>query len=336
MLEKPDIQDETILACLEAEYGLRVTRFEFLPLGQDRSTAVYRAVAEDETATFCKLKFGAFDEVSVELPKFLSEQGIAQIIPPLVTRSGRLWAEMGETRLVLYPFVEGKDGYEAALSERQWADFGAAMKQIHSTALPAQLSRKIQKENYSPEWRERCRDIIQRLDDETLDVPGAAELAAFLNSKRETILDLAARAEQLANAAGSRPTEFVLCHSDIHPGNLFLTADDRLYIVDWDYPTLSLKERDLMYIGDGQGFICPSPQEEERLFARGYGDMQIDPIGLAYYRYQRNVVDISVECERLFSSTFGDQDRKQSFEILQWYFKPGCAVELAYQSDRTR
>ena len=105
MLEKPDIQDETILACLEAEYGLRVTRFEFLPLGQDRSTAVYRAVAEDETATFCKLKFGAFDEVSVELPKFLSEQGIAQIIPPLVTRSGRLWAEMGETRLVLYPFV---------------------------------------------------------------------------------------------------------------------------------------------------------------------------------------------------------------------------------------
>ena len=28
------------------------------------------------------------------LPKFLSEQGIAQIIPPLLTKTERLWAEL--------------------------------------------------------------------------------------------------------------------------------------------------------------------------------------------------------------------------------------------------
>src|SRR5215203_3835479 len=112
MLDKPDIADEKIIACLQAEYGLRIIQIAFLPLGGDLSTAVYRAVADDETPYFCKLKFGIFDEISVELPKFLSEQGIAQIIPPLITKTGQLWAELDEFKLILYPFVDGKSGFE--------------------------------------------------------------------------------------------------------------------------------------------------------------------------------------------------------------------------------
>ena len=43
MLEKPDLQDEKIIACLQDEYGLLVVQVAFLPLGADRDTAVYRA-----------------------------------------------------------------------------------------------------------------------------------------------------------------------------------------------------------------------------------------------------------------------------------------------------
>jgi hypothetical protein len=43
MLEKPDLQDERIFACLQDEYGLLVVQVAFLPLGADRDTAVYRA-----------------------------------------------------------------------------------------------------------------------------------------------------------------------------------------------------------------------------------------------------------------------------------------------------
>ena len=82
MLEKPDIQDEKIIACLQAEYGLLVAQIAFLPIGADLNTAVYRAVARDGTGYFVKLRRGVFNEIAVTLPKFLSDQGIRHIIPP--------------------------------------------------------------------------------------------------------------------------------------------------------------------------------------------------------------------------------------------------------------
>jgi len=76
--------------------------------------------------------------------------------------------------------------------------------------------------------------------------------------------------------------------------------------------------------------------QEELLFYRGYGQSQLDPIALAYYRYERGITDITVECERVLSNTLGDQDRAQALEILQLYFLPGCTIEMAYKSDKTR
>lgn len=90
MLEKPDLQDEQLIASLQADYGLLVVQVAFLPLGADLNTAVYRAVAEDETPYFVKLRRGVFDETALTLPKFLSDQGIGQIIAPL-SNSGPAW-----------------------------------------------------------------------------------------------------------------------------------------------------------------------------------------------------------------------------------------------------
>jgi spectinomycin phosphotransferase len=42
MLEKPDLQDEEIVACLQDEYSLPIVQLAFLPLGADQNTAVYR------------------------------------------------------------------------------------------------------------------------------------------------------------------------------------------------------------------------------------------------------------------------------------------------------
>ena len=124
VLEKPDLQDEKIITCVQCEYGLNVVQVAFLPLGADRNTAVYRIVAHDDTPCFLKLRRGIFDEIIVALPKYLSNQGIRQIIPPLTTKTGQLWANLDAFKVILYPFVEGHNGYGVALSDRQWSDFG--------------------------------------------------------------------------------------------------------------------------------------------------------------------------------------------------------------------
>ena len=63
MLEKPDIPDELIISCLQEEYGLLIVRLEFLPLGADLGTAVYRVLTDDGASYFLKLRRG-FEEIT--------------------------------------------------------------------------------------------------------------------------------------------------------------------------------------------------------------------------------------------------------------------------------
>lgn len=335
MLEKPDLADETLIACAQEHYGLRAAEIAFLPLGADQHTAAYRLVAAGGTPYFLKLRRGPFDEMCVALPKYLSDQGISQIIPPLPTAAGRLWAMLDGYTAMLYPYVEGRNGYEVALSDRHWRDFGVALKRIHTAAAPPALTGRIQQESYSPRWRESVKQFVAAVEGSAFDDPVAAKTAALLKTKRAEVLDLVGRAERCARELQAHPRAFIVCHSDLHAGNILIGADDALYIVDWDNPILAPKERDLMYAGGGLFGSHRTPEEEEALFYQGYGETQIDPIALAYYRYERIVQDIAEFCTQLLLTDEGGEDREQSFRYLASSFLPNGVIEIAYRSDRT-
>jgi spectinomycin phosphotransferase len=332
MLMKPNIPDEKVIACLAEAFGLCITQLDFLPLGGDLCTAVYRAATQDGSTYFCKLRCSDFDDISVELPKYWSDQGIAQIIPPRVTRTGGLWAAMDAYHVIVYPFIEGASGFELELSEGHWAQFGASLKRIHTTRLPQPLRQKMREDRYTPEWRDICRDVIRRLDQGSFEDPIMAAMAGFLLPRRETVLDMLERAERLALALASRPIEKIPCHTDIHPGNLFLHPSGSLYIIDWDDLVLAPKERDLMFVGGGQGYVNTTAQEEETRFYHYYGEPDIDPVAMAYYRFERNILDISVEATRVFTTTLGEQERAHCLEIITWGFLPESSVEMAFKT----
>jgi len=333
VLTKPEIADESIVACLLANYGIGVEELAFLPLGADRATAVYRLVANDETPYFLKLRRGEFKALSVALPRFLGEQGIKQVIAPLLTTSGQLQATLGEYRLVLYPFVAGRDGYEVKLSASQWNDFGAALRRVHETRLPPALLERLNRETFSPRWREDVRRYLAQARTGPFADALAEETAAFLVDKGDETLYLVERAERLAAVFQARAPEFVLCHADIHAGNLLLADDGACYIVDWDEASLAPKERDLMSIGGGLLGRWVSPQEEEALFYRAYGQTEIDPFGLAYYRYERIIADIAGISEQMFAAADSLADRRQFFGYLTSNFLPGHTIDMAYRVD---
>ena len=332
MLEKPDIQDESIIACLLNHYGLNVVQIGFLTLGADRNTAVYRAVTDDGTPYFVKLRSGDFDETSVTLPKFLSDHGITQAMAPLETEDGQLWASLETFRLILYPFVEGHNGYEVGLSDRRWREFGAALKRIHNAVTPTAIIECIQQERYSPQWRESTKQFLERVESDVYDDPISAKLAAFLKPRSDEILDLVGRTEQFAESLQARSPEFIVCHSDIHAGNILIDANSALYIVDWDNPILAPRERDLMFVGGGLMGPGHTPQEEEYLFYQAYGQTQIDPLAMTYYRCERIIQDIAEFCEQIFLANEGSADREQSFRYLASSFRPDGIFETAYKS----
>jgi len=330
MLEKPDLQDERVISGLWEAYGLRTVQVEFLPLGADVNTAVYRLVTEDETAYFLKLRKGAFDEMTVAVPQFLKTQGLKSIIAPMETKKHQLWGSLDAYKMILYPFIQGRNGYEAALSDKQWVDFGAALRVVHTAQVPPDLAGFIQREVYSLFGRETVRTFQAQVENKTFEDPVAAKLAAFMRSRYDEIRRLVDRAGQLGIALQARPLEFVLCHADIHAGNLLLEKGGRLYIVDWDNPIFAPKERDLALIG---GSATWSDPRQVALFYQGYGPAQVDPMALAYYRYERIIQDIAEFCKQLLLNFEGGEDREQSYQYFTSGFLPKHDIDLARGAD---
>jgi spectinomycin phosphotransferase len=332
MLEKPDIQDRLLIDAVDGEYGLQVAQVAFLPLGCDVNTAVYRLITGDESQFFLKLRRGDFDEVAVTLPYLLKAQGIPSIIAPLETLEERAWGSLGDYKMILYPFIEGQDGYQVTLSDRQWLDFGAALSKVHTSQLPPSLARLIPSEDYNPHGREMVRWFLEQIKTTAYGDPTAAKLAAFMKARREEITRLVERAEELACILRARYQELVLCHADIHPGNLLIGSNDELYIVDWDNPIWAHKERDLALIG---GCDTWYDEHSKALFYQGYGEVQIDWLALAYYRYERIVQDMMEFGKQLFLTTEGGEDREEAYQFFTDSFLPGHAVEIAFETELT-
>src|SRR5689334_12660280 len=110
MLEKPNLADAELSNYLEAAYDLQITELNFLPLGADINTAVYRAEAVDGLHYFVKLRKANFDQASVALPSLLHEQGANWVIAPFHTTTGQLWGQLDSFTVILYPYIFGEDG----------------------------------------------------------------------------------------------------------------------------------------------------------------------------------------------------------------------------------
>lgn len=345
MLEKPNIPDDLIVSSIKKEYGLEIAALTFLPLGADTGTVVYRAVADNGTPYFLKLRKG-FSEIVVAVPLFLYSQGIQEIIVPFETRTKQHWADFGEYKIILYPFIAGENGFETELSHEHKRRLGNALRQIHAAQLPPDLQRIIPRETFSPQFREGMRSIQAKVEEQSFQDPVAANLATFIKSRRDEIDRLIERTEELAHRVQTQSLECVLCHTDIHGGNILICSRPQsakrpdegaaptnlLYIVDWDAPLLAPKERDLMFIGGGIDNIWKSKRDEE-VFYEGYGNTSIDRVVLAYYRYERVIEDLVAYGEQLLFTDEGGADRESAYEYFTGNFQPGQTIEIAQNTD---
>lgn len=335
MLEKPDFSDDAIITAVQANYGLEVADLIFLPLGADPHTAVYRVVTHEDMAYFLKLRHTAFfAESSVLFPAFLHQQGIRSIIAPLATRTGEFWIKRADFTLILYPFVTGHNGDEQPLTDEQWRTVGQTLNHLHSLQLPLPLAQQIPRESYAPQWRNHLAATLATLDDYKTGDDLIIELVAFLQTKRAELLALIERTERLAQDLQARPSNFVVCHADIHVWNVLIDPKGTLYIVDWDTLIFAPKERDLMFFGAGLWGNHRAPHEEETLFYQGYGPTNIDPVALTYYRYERIIVDIALYCDSILTATDSRADREQGLYYLKSNFLPNSTLALAYQGDK--
>ena len=321
----------SLIDCLYTSYGIVAANLTLLPVGADMNASVYKAETRDGSSYFLKLKRGHHSDVCVTLLAFLQASGIQQIIPPIKTIDGKLTHYINDFTLIVYPFVNGQNGFCCHLKDDQWIILGKALKQVHELDVPPSIKDQIRKETYSSKWREAVRSLDTPIDEDLADDETALKLQAFMREYKAIIHRLVDRAESLSQMIQEQSPEFVLCHSDIHGGNVLIDESGTIYIVDWDEPIMAPKERDLMFIGGGVANVWNNPHEEE-LFYKGYGKTNINKVILAYYRHERIVEDIVEYCQALLLTSDGGEDRLEMYKQFMDMFEPNGVVDIAFRT----
>lgn len=332
MIEKPDISDEGIISTIHERFSIPVTGVKFLPLGLDSSAWSY-CVEADRTTYFLKLRNKISNPAGILIPRFLREQGIHQVMAPLSTKTGEAWAYADEFFFILYPFITGERVLDVGMSEAHWVEFGSVLKRLHATKPDPDLLRQIKRETFIPKQLAFAKELHAQVKVRKYDDPFQTELADFWLENYETIAIILERTETLSIKMQQTELEFVLCHADIHIANLLLSDDDKIYIVDWDETLLAPRERDLMFVM-GSIFNDTSNGRWERLLFEGYGETEIDPLALAYYRYDWCVEDMGEFAKDVFGrENLGAETKATSIRWFKTLFAQKNSVEIAITTE---
>ena len=324
---------ERILDALRHEYGIEAVEVTPLHLGADADSTPHLAETRDGVKYFAKLR-RSFDPVSVAVARGLFEAGVTEVVAPLPTRTGALFTECAGETLLVYPYVAGERGLEIPFTPSHWATLGGIVARVHAFKPPPELAAKLPQETFSNRWRSLVQNDLQRAADEPFDDPAVQELAALFVEKRSELEELIDHTEKLASILRARSHELVVCHTDLHGGNLLIDGD-AIRVVDWDAPILALRERDLMFAGGGQGYLGLTAQEEERHFQRGYG-VTPDPVALAYYRYERVIQDLAAYWGEIQRPATSAADREDCVRRVRANWIPGGTLESARRADPTQ
>jgi spectinomycin phosphotransferase len=326
---------ELIIHCLSLNYGISAAQLTPLSLGADMDAFVYRVETKSDQSYFVKLKRGANYDIGVVILDLLKSSGMEHIIAPVKTKSGDLSQPVSDFTLTVYPFVSGQNGFSYKLNDSQWINLGKLLRQLHKFDLPAPIKNLIRKEDYSDKWRNTVKSLYSDIDENLNDDEVALKMRLFMKEHKRLIHDLLDRAEVLGQKVRESSPQFVLCHSDIHAGNVLINDKGFLFIVDWDDPIMAPKERDLMFIGGGVGNVWNDLNEEE-CFYKGYGNAEINQLILAYYRYERIVEDIAEYGQALLLTRNQVEDREKMFKQFKGMFERNGVVEIALKTDIER
>ncbi|MBI2761037.1 MAG: phosphotransferase [Chloroflexi bacterium] len=369
MLDPPDLPPDHIVATVRQHYGLHLTGVHFLPLGHDVWSWAFRAMTAD-APYFLKLRQGVVREATLRVPRYLVDQGVSHIVAPLPTRDQRLWVAVDGFTLALYPFIDGATAMAHGLQERHWATYGAALRAMHDTPLAPDLAPVVPRESFISAvgdaavpktwvWRaglpaqwpcaasgdapasrppatfwanpgDAVRALDAHIDAQTFTDPIARHLAAWWQRRRAEIQALVERFEALGQQLRAARPPLVLCHADVHPNNVLIDRDDRLWIVDWDDTMLAPKECDLMMGVGGLGNYPAGPRETG-WFLSGYGSTEVDPVALAYYRHVRALGDIYANGEQVLLPGASEAIKRDGLRRMELLFAPGYIVSLVRQ-----
>jgi spectinomycin phosphotransferase len=312
------------------EYGFSTANIEELNIGLDVNTMVFKVSSIAQKQYFLKIRSKSFSESSINIPFWLSRKaGLSNIINPVETMDKKLYVKKSSSYIMMYPYINGKSGWDVTLTKEQFFEFGRFMHKLHSVKLPNNYLKTISMDKYNRKYIEMIKKYLKNYKKTSYNDSIIMDFITALEINQSKINDIICYLENTVNKISCE--NVCLCHGDIHAGNLLFSGND-LYIVDWDTLVLASKEKDLMYIGGGIGNKW-NKNDDIEYFYRGYGqEIEIDKNLLKYYRYKRIIQDIYYFVKEINDLKYGNERRNICLGIFKSQFEPNNVVEVALKT----
>jgi spectinomycin phosphotransferase len=228
----------------------------------------------------------------------------------------------------LYPYINGKNGWEKNLSGNQFIRLGNTIYNIHSIDIPKNIQEIIPKENYSNVYRNYVTDYFNTKSISKDNF--IKKFNSFVTKHNKKIISILDTANTLVNKIKEKNKKYCLCHGDLHAGNLIITGKT-FYIIDWDTIIFAPKEKDLMFIGGGIGNKW-NTKETENAFYKGYNNKNIDYEMLLYYRCERILIDFKEFYEQIRNMELSVIERNENLKAFKTQFEQNNVIDIAIRN----
>ncbi|HJA92068.1 MAG TPA: aminoglycoside phosphotransferase family protein [Candidatus Eisenbergiella merdipullorum] len=217
-----------------------------------------------------------------------------RICRPIRTVEGSLFYVRGRIAGALFSYILGDAvGYGRPYTEEELRQLSALVKELHM--IPGEGFADIcPSETYELSFCDRLEQLLLR---ETGQLPEAFRKEA--EGERELLLGRVEALRREAEWMKKENLPFVLCHTDIHGGNLIRDPQGKLWLIDWENVMLAPKEADLFSFCEEGYADCFCKNANER--------------ALHYYLLRRDLEDVQ---EFLDSVRAGEYDLLGQEEVL--------------------
>lgn len=319
--------EEKFIQAIRQGYGIEIANLEFLVRGFGGDC--YRAETAASSSYFLKIhdpvtnQMMAASSRAFYLPlmyQLHSKDILPQIPHPLPTRGGDLSLSVGVNELVVTNFIEG-----------ELVGFGEMPAPI-LTRL-AEMVGVLHRSRAQLEFEHPFIDQFEIVFEQDL-LQSFGRLAALDGSAsseqiilREIVLSRQAeietslhRLKELQACAQKSGKPKVICHTDLHGGNLMTDPQGNLYILDWENALIAPPEHDLIFFAGEENFregFWPH-------YAHQFAGAGVDGEILGFYFYRRGLEDIADFILRILR---GDNGPERDQQEIQWMV--GCLDGLS-------
>ena len=325
-----ELNTNNIQKIIHKEYGFSIANIEKLNSGFDANTMVFKVSSTEQKEYFIKIRSRYFSESCINVPFWLSkEAGLANIIEPIETMDKKLYVKKSSSYIMMYPYINGKSGWNVTLTKEQFIEFGRFMYKLHSVKPPNDYLKTIPMDKYNRKHIETVKKYLKNHKSPLHNDSIIMDFSTALETNQSAINEIICYLENTVNETSRE--KICLCHGDINAGNLLFSEND-LYIVDWDTLVLASKEKDLMYIGGGIGNKWNNNDDIE-YFYKGYGkEIEIDKNLIKYHRCKRIIQDKFYFVKEINDLKYGNERKNNVLRVFKSLFEPKNVVEMALKT----